>query len=364
MTALGRRHTLVRMYHSPARFDDGLLSFSYPLYQATDEELDYFLGGIVKSVSRAASGVAKAAGGVVRTAGKGLSAVEKVVPVSVLTSTLSHTPIGMAVRAGMGAVKAAAEGRNVFQGAVRSLASDPVMRFYVDTGFGVASGKNIAEAAKRAAQAGIADTRESLRFAAMVAPFVPGIGTGVGAALAAANALAAGQPITAAIIAAARNAIPGGAVAQMGFDAAVSVARGGRLTDALLSAARSRLPGGPAAQAAFDAGLALAKGQSIQQAAFSAAGRVLPPSPYAADALAFVRQVANGGNIQRAALSRVGNIVMNRIERQTGPIASRIPHVPGVQREFPDVSVGQRRAASGRWVRQNGKLIVLGAAPI
>jgi hypothetical protein len=47
------------------------------------------------------------------------------------------------------------------------------------------------------------------QFAAMVAPFVPGIGTGIGAELGAANALAAGEPITDALLAAARSAIPG-----------------------------------------------------------------------------------------------------------------------------------------------------------
>lgn len=51
----------------------------------------------------------------------------------------------------------------------------------------VARGKNVARAFRAAAKAGIKDLRERMRYAQMVAPFVPGVGTGV-AALGAANA--------------------------------------------------------------------------------------------------------------------------------------------------------------------------------
>jgi hypothetical protein len=252
-----------------------------------------------------------------------LSAVDKIIPMSVLTSGLSWTPLGIAARAGLGAAQAAADGKNVFQGAVRSLASTPVTRFYVDTAMSAARGENVLKAMEQAAQGQIGDLRKSLQFAAMVAPFIPGLGTGVAAALGAANALAAGQPITDALIAAARSAVPGGAIAQLAFDTAVKMAKGKNIGDALLNSARAQLPGGPAAQAVFDAALALAKGRNIQDAAFAAAGRLLPPSPYAADALSFMKRVASGQNIQKAALSTAGNLVLNKIERQAGPILQR-----------------------------------------
>jgi len=174
----------------------------------------------------------------------------------------------------------------------------------------VARGERIDRILRRAAQAGIDDVRERLKFAEMVAPFIPGLGTGVAAALGAANALASGKPITEALIAAARSAIPGGKIAQVGFDVAMNVARGKKLSESALSAFRAQLPGGPAAQAAFDAGLALAQGKKLQDAAFAAAGRVLPPSPFAADALSFARSVASGKNIQHAALSIAGQRVL------------------------------------------------------
>jgi hypothetical protein len=317
------RGPLDEMYESQELFNEGILSFEYPLYHATDEELDNFLGKVFHSVrrtvSRAASDAAKVGTSALKTVGKVVNTVQKVIPAPILTSTLSWTPMGMAVRAGLGAASATADGKNAFQGALRSLARDPVSKIFVDSAIAGAQGKNILKAAEQATKAGISDLRESLRFASMVASFVPGVGTGVAAALAAANALASGEKITDALIAAARNAIPGGAIAQVGFDMAVNLAKGRNLGDAALMAARSRLPGGAAAQAAFDAGLSLAKGKSIQDAAFAAAGRVLPKSPYSADALAFVRKVVNGENIQRAALSGAGNLVLKRIERQMGP---------------------------------------------
>lgn len=366
---------LLEMYESDELFDEGLLSFEYPLYYATDEELDYFLGSLVKRVSRAASGVARSVGRAAKAVGQGINVVGKFIPVSVLTSALAHTPMGLAVRAGIGAVSAAASGKNVFQGAVRSLASDPALRFAVDTAAGAVRGENVFKAAQRAAQAGIGDVRESLRFAAMVAPFVPGVGTGVAAALGAANALASGERITDALVAAVRNAVPGGALAQTGFDLATRLAKGQKLGEAALDAVRSRLPGGPVAQAAFDSGLALMKGKSLQDSLIAGGGRLLPKSPFAADVMSFVKKAASGENLGRAALSSAGGLVMKRIERQTGPIfsgaARRLPvpsrrftqqqmRLPRVQVEISTTAFASARNDEGSWTRRGDHILVLG----
>jgi hypothetical protein len=315
---------LDEIYQSPDLLHEGLLSFDYPLHHATDEEWEQFLGKLVHNVSRTASrAILKTAEGAVKGVGKGFNTLTKFVPAPILTAGLSFTPVGMAIRAGLGAASAIADGRNAFQGALRSVVDTPGARFLVDTAAATARGENVLKAIKAAGGAGINDLKESVRFAAMVAPFVPGLGTGVAAALGAANALASGEPITAALIAAAKNAIPGGAIAQAGFETAINIAKGKSLQDAALEGLRSRLPGGPAAQAAFDAGLALAKGQNIQSAVIAAGGRLLPKSPYTADALSFARKVANGENVQRAALSGLGNVVMKRVEQQIGPIVNR-----------------------------------------
>jgi hypothetical protein len=238
-----------------------------PLFYSGDDP-DLFLGKLVKRVSNVAKDVGRVAQKAARTVGKAVDTVKR-----------ATGPIGSIGDRGFGAISA------------------------------VARGERIDRALRNAARAGIGDIRERLKFAEMVAPFIPGVGTGVAAALGAANALASGKPITEALISAARSAIPGGKIAQAGFDVAVNLARGKNLSESALSALRARLPS-PAAQAAFDGGLALARGKKLQDAAFAAAGRVIPPSPFAADALSFARAVASGKNIQHAALSTVGQRVL------------------------------------------------------
>jgi hypothetical protein len=308
---------LSEMYESPELFNEGIVSFQYPLLVASDEEMEQFLGKVFSDVGHAVEGAAKAVGKVAST-------IDKVVPVSLLTSTLAAP-----YKAAIGAVQAAAEGKNVFQGAIRSLVPDIGTRFLVDTAAGVAGGKNILKAAESGMKAGIGDVKKSLQFAAMVAPFVPGIGTGVGAALGAANALANGEPITDALISAARSAVPGGAIAQMAFDVGAKLVQGKKLGEALLEEARAKLPGGPLAQAAFDVGLSVVQGKNLQQAALKATGQLLPKSPFAEGALNFVNKVASGQSLQQAALSQVGNLIYKKVLQQTGPL--RLPGIAGAK---------------------------------
>jgi N-acetyl-anhydromuramyl-L-alanine amidase AmpD/peptidoglycan hydrolase-like protein with peptidoglycan-binding domain len=299
---------------------------------------EFFLGGIRRAVSRAAEGVrqtvARGAGAVSGTVARGASAVSGVARTLAPAASLAR----------------------------RFIAVDPLTRAAVATGVAALRGENLVRAARRAAQAGIRDLREQLRYAQMVAPFVPGVGTGVAAALGAANALAAGRPITEAVIAAARNALPGGAIAQMGFDMALNLARGRSVSQAALEAARARLPGGAAARAAFDSAVALSRGKRIQDAAYAAAGRALPSSPYAADALSFVRSVAAGRNIQTAALSPSGKRVLGLMQRQRRPASSsrrvarsRRPRLrrPVVRLSELDSEVGRRSPEYARWVQRS-----------
>jgi hypothetical protein len=248
-----------------------------------DPEMEYFLGGLVKSVGRAASKVGRFVDKAAKTVGR--------IPV-----------VGDIARAGLGAAR---------------LSLGPAA-IAIDAGQRLARGQNLGTALRGAVSSHVDAVRDQLKLAEMVAPFIPGIGTGVAAALGAANALASGRPITEALISAARSALPGGAIAQTAFDTAINLARGKNIGEALLNAARNHLPGGPAARAAFDGALALAQGKKLQDAAFAAAGRILPPSPYAADALAFVKRVANGQNIQHAALSVAGQRAIRQIENRAG----------------------------------------------
>lgn len=277
------------------------------------------VGQATRTVGSAVKGVGRAAGSAAKGIGSAAKTVGGFVPVSQITDMAARlapaTPWGLAYRAAVGGLGAAVQGKNVFRGAVRSLTPDVGTRFLIDTGMGVTRGQNVWQAARQAGQAGISDVRERLRFAEMVAPFIPGIGTGIGAALAAANALANGRPITDALIAAARGALPGGALSQTAFDVGINMLKGKSFSEATLAAARERLPGGPVAKAAFDAAVALAQGKNLQEAAFRAAGRILPPSPFATDALSFARRISQGQNLQTAALSVAGQKVLRRMSR-------------------------------------------------
>jgi hypothetical protein len=276
-----------------------------------DPEMQYFLGGVIRKATRAVQSVARKVAG---TVGK-------------VASTVGKTPVlGDIARAGVSAAR---------------LGLGPAA-IAIDAGARLAQGQNLGAALKGAVGGQIDALRNQLKLAEMVAPFVPGIGTGVAAALGAANALAAGRPITEAVLAAARSALPGGAVAQTAFDVALNLAKGKNITEAALEAARNRLPGGPAARAAFDGAVALAKGKSLQDAAFAAAGRVLPPSPYAADALSFVQGIAKGQNIQNAALSVVGQRALRQV-RANSAVAARLP-----QGDWRGPAMAAARAAVGR----------------
>jgi OmpA family len=263
------------------------------------EQLDLFLGKLVKRVGRAASGAA-------RTVAKAARSLPLRDIGNVAFKALRGDVAGLLLPLLPPSV----------QKTVRAFSTDPFARFALQTTRAALRGENVLRAAQVAAKAGIDDVRERMRFAAMVAPFVPGIGSGVAAALGAASALAGGAPITEALISAARSAVPGGAVAQAAFDLGANLARGKSLGEAALATARNQVPGGPAAKAAFDAAVALGQGRKIQDAAFAAAGRVLPKSPFAADALSFARRVAAGEDIRKAALSTAGNAVVNRLQRQ------------------------------------------------
>lgn len=213
------------------------------------------------------------------------------------------------------AARIASKGEKAFASAVKKAGKDPVLKSAIRMGTRAVPKGKLLKVARKAASSGAKSLRESVRFAAMTASFVPGAGTGVAAALGAADALASGKKLSDAVLAAARNAVPGGAAARAAFDFGAGLAQGKSLKNSALSAARERLPGGKVARAAFDAGLALSRGRKIQDAAREAVGRSIPASPYAADPVKFVRSVTRGTKIPDAALSTAGRQLRRRMSQ-------------------------------------------------
>lgn len=193
----------------------------------------------------------------------------------------------------------------------------------------IASGKNVLESVKDTVTRDIKNVKGIAPYAQAVISFVPGIGAGVNAAIAAGSALANGQPITSALVAGLKGAIPGGPVASQAFETAYNVARGQNVGEAALSLARNQIPGGPAAKAAFDAGIAVAKGQNLQQAAVGvvkgAAVNFVPGNN--AIIKEAVSDIASGKNIAATALKAGTSTMATFSPLATGPFSDVGPRM-------------------------------------
>lgn len=175
----------------------------------------------------------------------------------------------------------------------------------------VATGKNILESLKDTVKRDLQSAKEIAPYAQAVLSVVPGVGSGINAAIAAGAALAQGQNITDALVAGVKGMVPGGPLAQQALMTAYNVAKGQPLTEAAAGALRSQIPAGPA-QMAFDTGLALAHGQSLQQALIQHGSKLLPGGETVQSA---ARAVASGQNVadvvKGKAMSFVGDSLRN-----------------------------------------------------
>lgn len=181
-----------------------------------------------------------------------------------------------------------------------------------------ASGGNIGKALLASARQLGADVKTVAPYASMIAAQVPGIGTGLSAAIGTGMAFAQGKGLSAAVLAGVKGALPGGPLAAAAFDSAMTLAKGGSLTDAALSAARGALPGGEAAQKAFDAAVALAHGASLQKVAIDSAISALPGGQFGDVAKRLAAQVAAGTPVVDAIKSTGSEAALRAASRSLG----------------------------------------------
>jgi hypothetical protein len=168
-------------------------------------------------------------------------------------------------------------------------------------------------------------------FAQIGLSFIPGVGQGISAAIGAGLALANGKPITEALIAGVKGAIPGGPLVQqavdLGMKAAVDVASGKRWDEVALNAVRSRLPGGEAGKIAFDTGLALAQGKKLQDVGLAAAGRFVPNNPLAQGAFEMTKRALAGKPLEGAGAAAVARMATTARPTAPGPVRrAAAPH--------------------------------------
>jgi peptidoglycan hydrolase-like protein with peptidoglycan-binding domain len=199
----------------------------------------------------------------------------------------------------------------------------------------IASGKNVFASLKDTVKRDLNSAKEIAPYAQAVLSVVPGVGSGVNAAIAAGSALAQGQPITSAIVSGLKNSLPGGPLAAQAFDTTYAIARGQNVGDAALQALVNNAPGGDIGRQAAQTAIAVAKGQNLQQAALGlvkgvAAEQLGKNLPDTAPILkSAVSDLAQGKNIVDTAKNAVGATAMATFNSRLSPLATGVMNNAG-----------------------------------
>lgn len=227
----------------------------------------------VKSVAHAVTHnpIAKAASSVTKLALKPLTLTTKLA-----TKALSKIPVlGGAL------------------GAASNLLAGPI-----NVAEALAAGGRIDRVAMNALKSAVKDIKTVAPYAQMVLSMVPGIGSGLSAAIGAGLALASGMSITDAVLAGVKGALPGGPIAAAAFDVASAVASGKPIAQVALNA----IPISPAAKQALIQGINLtrdlAAGKNVSQTLIDTALKQLPP--VAQKAVQIASALAHAKNLQQA----------------------------------------------------------------
>lgn len=184
----------------------------------------------------------------------------------------------------------------------------------------IASGERIDKAVLNNLKQALKDVKQIAPYAQMIISLVPGVGTGISAALGASLALASGQNITAALKAGVLSAIPGGPLVQAAAGLAADALQGKNIAASVLN----NLPISPAAKTALVAGLEaakkIAKGQNVASAVLDGALKQLPPAYQ--KAIQIGTAIGHAKSLQDAATNAVGAAVQLAGNFKTGQIAA------------------------------------------
>jgi hypothetical protein len=142
----------------------------------------------------------------------------------------------------------------------------------------IASGERIDKAVLNNLKQALKDVKAIAPYAQTVLSFVPGVGSGLSAALGASLALASGQNITAALKAGVMSAIPGGPMVQTAAGIAADALQGKNIATSVIN----NLPIAPEAKLALVAGLhaaqQIAQGKNVATSLLDNALHALPPA--------------------------------------------------------------------------------------
>lgn len=187
---------------------------------------------------------------------------------------------------------------------------------FINAANNFANGQRIDRAAISVLNNKIKDYKDVAPYAASVVSFVPAVGPGVGASIAAAAALADGKRWDQIAIEAAKGAIPGGNIAKAAFDVAQAAAQGKPIDQVALAA----IPVDEKVKQAIGAGLALTKdlaaGKRVDQALLARVNDALNIAGVKGNAATAItsstqlaRDLAAGKPVDKALIARLDDAI-------------------------------------------------------
>lgn len=215
--------------------------------------------------------------------------------------------------------------------------------------------KAIRKAAAKVVSVAKSAAKMMVPYIQSAASFVPGVGTGLSAALGGAMALASGRRIDQAFIEAAKSAIPGGPLARAAFSVASDALQGKRIDTIALNA----LPLPPAQKSALTRAISAAKdlaaGKRVDRIVMDQAMRQLPPELQ--KAVHVGTQIGHAKSLQSAASSAAHGAMQLARDYNHGIAAAQ--HFASGARSPATLAAMQRavdsRAALSRIVRSASK---------
>ncbi len=184
----------------------------------------------------------------------------------------------------------------------------------------VISGQRIDKAILNNLKSQVKAAKDIAPYVQTVISVVPGVGTGISGAIGAATALASGQPINQAVLAAARGSLPGGPLAAAAFDAAAAVAQGKSLSNVALAA----IPLPPAQKEILTQSLQVAKdiaaGKSVSKIVLDRVNANLSKLPSSVQKAVQVGvALGHGANLQKTLVKAGSSVLLGQAKNMNIP---------------------------------------------
>lgn len=165
----------------------------------------------------------------------------------------------------------------------------------------VVRGERIDKAMLKSFNEQIRSVKEIAPYVQTVLSFVPVVGTGINAGLGAGLALAQGKPITEALLAGVKGALPGGPLAAAAFDVASAAVRGKPILDVALSAIPLQGQQKQLLTAGLKAAAQIAQGKRVDQALMNQADAAMSLLPADAQKALKIGLALGKGQVLQAA---------------------------------------------------------------